>query len=637
MMKNPPFAAPLALFLLALLPYLNTLGHGFTYDDEREILNNPLVVSFTFRDFVAAYDRTPGEKFPAGRPLPVLTFALNHALGGLRPFGYHLANVVLHALVSVLVWRVTREVLAGRPSAAFLAAAFFAVHPIHTEVVASAIGRSELLASFFALSALAVYLRAVPRLGAPYRAACWLGLPLFLLGALSKGTALALVPLLAVCDLQRFDRPPPAGLLRHWLKHLLPYVVVAGLFFFVFTRKNIPSEEEMRASSLIFLPAAQRAREAVGILARYLVLLVWPARLSCDYGYAQIESVSAPARFLWTAGGAAALAGFAALAAASWRRGKDYFFAVAAFAACFGGVSNLLFPINTPMGERLIYLASWGFCLCLVFFLEDVFRRLPAAVWWIAAAIVAAYGARTVLRNRDWKDNFRLFSSAHRVCPLSAKVNYNLGLEYVRIGKLSEALFHYRRAVEITPWNPTYRLNLGEAYVQAGEIDRGIEEFREAIRLDPARAGGHINLANALWERGEEALALEALGEAEKVAPDDWRIPLNRGNIHLGKKRLDQAEKEFRRAAALNPADGSIWNKIGVVSLEKGDMAGAMENFRKAVSLPPAGKEAYNNLGVCFLRLGDRAAAAEAFARALAIDPSYRPARENLANVKSKI
>jgi len=648
MIKDHPFAAPLALFLLALLPYLNTLGHGFTYDDEREILDNELVTSFSGRGFLSAYNRSPGEKFPAGRPVPVLTYALNHALGGLEPFGYHLVNVVLQALVSVLIWQATRLVLPVRPPAAFLVAAFFAVHPIHTEVVASVIGRSELLASFFVLSALIVYLRAVPGPGAPYRAVYWLGLPLFLLGALSKGTALALIPLIAVCDLARFDRPPTAGLLRHWLKFLLPYVVVAGVFFFAFTRKNIPTEEEMGASSLVFLPSAERAREAVGILARYLVLLAWPVRLSCDYGYAQLESVPAVARSLWTAGGAAAIVGALVLAAASWKRRKCYFFAVAVFAASFGGVSNLLFPINTPMGERLVYLPSWGFCLFLAFIVEDFFHRRPSAVWWCAAVIAAGYGTRTAIRNLDWKDNFRLFGSAYRVCPLSAKVNYNLGLEYSRRRMTAEALFHYRRAVEITPGNPTYRLNLGEAYVRAGEVDRGIAEFRETIRLvllqadggaglTNTLAGGYINLANALWNQGKESEALDRLREAEKIAPGDWRIHLNRGDIHLGKRRFEQAEAEFRKAAALNPRDGMAWNKIGVVDLEKGDVARAVQSFREAVSLQSDCKEAYNNLGACFLRLGDRPRAAAAFERALAIDPDYRAARKNLAALKSEI
>ncbi len=646
MTKNPPFAAPFALFLLALLPYLNTLGHGFTFDDDREILDNPLVRTFSWRGFLDAYNRPPGAKFPAGRPLPVLTYALNHAFGALRPFGYHLVNVLLNAVVAVLVWAATREVFPGRPSAAFLAAAFFAVHPIHTEVVASVIGRSELWASFFVLVALNLYLRSAPRPGAPFRPAAWLGPLLFLLGALSKGTALALIPLIAVCDLARFGRLRPAALLRHWLKHLLPYCAVLALFLVFFTRKNLPRGEEMLASSLIFLPAADRVREAIGILARYLVLLSWPARLSCDYGYAQLESVPAAVRSWWSAGGAAAIVGAALLAAASWKRRREHFFAVAVFAVSFAGVSNLVFPINTPMGERLLYLPSWGFSLFLAFLVESVFRRRPAAAYVIAAALAAAYGARTVARNRDWKDNFALFSAAYRVCPLSAKVNYNLGLECARRGMTAEALFHYRRAVEITPDNPTYHLNLGEALVQAGETERGTEEFREAIRLALPRveeyaglsgtlAGGHINLANVLWGQGKEEAAFAQLREAERIAPGDWRVSLNRGQIHLGRKRFREAEAELRRAAALNPAEGAVWNKIGVAVLERGEVDLAADCFRRAVSLQVDCKEAYNNLGACLLRKGERSAAEGAFRRALAIDPGYGAARENLARLGS--
>ena len=335
---------------------------------------------------------------------------------------------------------------------------------------------------------------------------------------------------------------------------------------------------------------------------------------------------------------------YALLAAASWKRRKGHFFAVAVFAVSFAGVSNLVFPINTPMGERLLYLPAWGFSLFLAFLVESVFRRRPAAAYVIAAALAAAYGARTVARNRDWTDNFALFSAAYRVCPLSAKVNYNLGLEYAGRGMTAEALFHYRRAVEITPDNPTYRLNLGEALVQAGETERGTEEFGEAIRLALPRveeyaglagtlAGGHINLANVLWGQGKEEEALAQLREAERIAPGDWRIPLNRGQIHLGRKRFREAEAELRRAAALNPAEGAVWNKIGVAVLERGEVDLAADCFRRAVSLRTDCKEVCGNLGACLLRKGERPAAEAAFRRALAIDPGYAPARENLVRL----
>src|SRR5438067_10934194 len=131
--------------------YANALRCGLVFDDLNAIVNNPAV-----RRLDVAHILTRPAWFarpvPIYRPVTTLGFALDHAAHGVRPLGYHLVNVLLHAAVSVLVAAVVRHAT-GDAAIAFVTALLFAAHPVHTEAVTSVVGRAELLAGLFALAA----------------------------------------------------------------------------------------------------------------------------------------------------------------------------------------------------------------------------------------------------------------------------------------------------------------------------------------------------------------------------------------------------------------------------------------------------------------------------------------------------
>src|ERR1700687_3234360 len=150
------------LLLLAVLPYLNALSADFTLDDEPDIRNNSAVTHGIDLVGALALPMYPGDLY---RPFTVLTYAVNETLapGAAAPF--HAVNVLLHGVVTVLVF-VFGAQLFGSVRIAWIAAALFAVHPIHTEAVTSLVGRAELLAALFGLLAI---LTAAPDDGVPRR------------------------------------------------------------------------------------------------------------------------------------------------------------------------------------------------------------------------------------------------------------------------------------------------------------------------------------------------------------------------------------------------------------------------------------------------------------------------------------
>ena len=641
-MKNRKWqviALPLIIVALSLAVYSNTLLNGFTFDDLREIVNNRLIHNFDWKEFIAAFTPGPGKSEPPGRPVPLLTFAGNYALGGLNPVGYHLGNVILHAGISLLIYLVGLELFPGRRRLSFLLAVLFGCHPIHSEIVAAAVGRAELISSLCFLAVLLVYLR---KTGSDYSErsiSYWMTLPVLLVGTLSKATS-ATLPFTAMAfDLYRFTirrgKPLSHGVsvFTYRLKKFYwPYLVIVLVTFWLYSM--MPAEEELGANFMVFLSAGGRVLAALGILARYIFLLIWPFRLSADYSYSQLSYLPEYIRNLWIGGGIVAVIAGGALTWISLRKKGQYFLAIFIFTVNYLIISNIILIINVSMAERLIYMASWGFCLALGLLLESGFTRAgrPGRVllWTLVALLITAYSIRTWTRNRDWMDNFSLFRAAYRVCPMSCRANYNLGLEYSERGELDKAIFHYENAARIVSWNPLYRLNLGEAYAQKGEKDKALGEFREVVRLEPERAGGYINLGSAYISKGLADQAISSLMIAWELDPDDWRVYFNLGDAYLIRREISEAAEAYERSLELNPDHWQAWNKLGAMRLELRDPAKAITAFRRAIEVFPEGAPAYNNLGLAYGAIGDMRRAETAFRKALEIDPGFGKARNNL-------
>ncbi len=138
--------AGVALFLLALGLYAGTTSFGFqiTWDDGTYVLNNPHIREFTRANIISLFDR-PYEGLYG--PVQMLTYMIDYRLWGPDPFGFHLTNVLLHAVNVVMAFCVLRKLIDGFPLA-FFAALAFAVHPLNVENVAWVAERKTLVSAF---------------------------------------------------------------------------------------------------------------------------------------------------------------------------------------------------------------------------------------------------------------------------------------------------------------------------------------------------------------------------------------------------------------------------------------------------------------------------------------------------------
>jgi tetratricopeptide (TPR) repeat protein len=507
---------PLLVGLAGVLAFLDAIPNGFTLDDVALVEHNPAVGSLSAvpRIFVRPYWDVPGEHYGLYRPLTIASFAINRAMTGPGAPGFHLVNVLLHGAVAALVWFALRR--AGlHYGTALLGGLLFAVHPIHTEAVAGVAGRAELLAALFVVGAWIAHRRGAESAGDGGRSRAAAGV-LYLAALLSKEGAL-LAPLLFWADdalRGRREGLPSLG------ARFLPYAA-AGAVMLVLRAAALGAHQ---GSSSIALdnPAAAagtgpRILTALWVQVRYLILGLWPSRLSCDYSFDAIPVV----RGLADPRGAAGLALTVLLAAAivwGWKRSRPVALATIVWTVFFLPSSNLLFPAGTIMAERLAYLPSIGLCLALGHFgaalaardASRTKRRVRAAAVASAAVLaIAALGARTWSRNPAWKDNLTLALTDAPAQPRSAKLQAGAGIFLAAAGRTAEAEPYLRRALEIDPDYAQVHYDLGVILARSGDDKDAESHFRRAIGLAPGNPQPYAALGRLLDRGGRAAEAAE--------------------------------------------------------------------------------------------------------------------------------
>ncbi|HEX9149427.1 MAG TPA: tetratricopeptide repeat protein, partial [Thermoanaerobaculia bacterium] len=528
-----PDARAAILIAACVVCYANGLTGDFTYDDKAIVRDNARlrapagVVSI----FTTSYFGGPRGQGTGYRPILLVTYAIQRWLHGGAVFGFHVVNVALHVIVTLLLARLLAQL--GVPDAvAFGAALLFAVHPIHVEAVTSLVGRGETLAAAFVLGVLLLALR-YRRERRARGAVLALLLLCYALGILSKESA-AVAPALVLLAYWRLETGGTAERLKGALKLGLPIaggcvvVLAASLAARRAVLGGVIKASNFRIfeleNPLAHVNTGERVTNAAAILFRYVGRMIVPLRLSAD------ESAwSIPVVHGFDPVGLAALvlgAGLLIAAVAREREERDVAFGVLFFAAAFVTTSNLLFSIGTILAERVAYLPSAGFALALsAVLLGSAPARAPSprrsAIFLV---IVLLYAARTVVRNPVWDSDDSLFADTALTSPQSAKAHYNLAWISAERGKLPLALEEYTHATRIYP--KYFDAWAGKGFVEQrmGKLAEAERSLEQSIAVSPKYENGFFRLGEVRELRGNLAGAEEAF--AEGLAKNPKSTPL---------------------------------------------------------------------------------------------------------------
>lgn len=543
----PNLRAQIVLLLaITVLVYANSLFNGFTMDDELYILRNPQVTQHSLKLLLQ-----PNAASNVFRPFTFASLALNWIVAGYKPFGYHLLNLALHAAVVLLLLCILREVLRRVRLGEFIsfaAALLFAVHPIHIEAVSSIVGRSELLAAGFLLTAWLSHL-------GDRNVLCFAS---FALALLSKESAVCLLPLVFAGDYA-------TGKWKPWWRYTgiaFLTTVYIGVLWKVQGGHFGAGSVAVLDNPLTMLPPGLRILNAIRIAWKYVWVLVFPATLSCDYSYNQIPLYANLSHLLFPVLSAAGVIGLWVWAIV--KRSSGFVVAGAIYFAGFAITSNVIMRTGTIFGERLAYLPSAGFCLLIALLLAWVLEpwvleRSRAAGLAVLTLLVVGLGLRAAVRNRDWRDNASLYTAAADAVPNSAKMRAFRGIVYLGRNELDRARSDLQAALQITPDYPDAIEALGLLELRLGNRQAALTKFQQALQLSPLSDFDYdyraANLSGLQIAMGKLDDALKLLNRRIAESPNYSRLWSNRAALHAQLGHSQQAADDAQTALHLDPND----------------------------------------------------------------------------------
>lgn len=595
-MNRPLLGA--AVFLATLAAFWPALRNDWTWDDRDRFLENP-----NYRGFSAATVQwmLTSVTVVHYQPLSWLTHAVDFALWGMDPWGYHFDSLIFHAANAVAFYWVLLLLL-KRPAAAAAGALLFSLHPLRVECVAWITARHDLVAALFALLATALYLKSIE--GGPRW--FWGSVGCFAASLLSKTAGLALpvvLLILDVCPLRRFG--------RRALMEKLPYaaLALAAGIASIMLAVRAPAAVSWERHPL----PARLAQAAYG-------LCFYPGKTLAPVDLSPLYPLPLPLKVSEARFAIAAVLGMTATVVLFALRRR-----CPAALAAWGAYAALILPVLgvTQLGgqiaaDRYAYLACLPFAALAA---AGVAALRPVAVV-APLAVAVLLGFLSGRQCTVWKDNLTLWTHAVEITPGPIALAARGGAYHAR-GDLAAAYVDYSTAIDLglEHWLP-YN-SRGAILMARGQEDDALKDFETAIRLKPGEAAPRVNRALLRLARGDAAAARADLDEAIRVDPGGADAYLERGKLLEQQGAVDAAVADYSAAIQKRPGFAAAHHLRGLVRHGRGDYSGSILDQSRAIEADPRHAEAHYVRGLGRRFTGAPDGAWEDFNRALELAPTH--------------
>lgn len=624
--------------LLAFIFYFNSFFNEYAHDDGIVIVKNEYVQegfagipNILTKDAYDSYYRQlnttnqlEGGRF---RPLSIVTFAIeqqflgavsedkvdsvlkqNISYGVRGPqeekliFNMHVRHVfnVLWYIFSLiaLLYFLRYIVFKTEPMMAFIATILFAIHPIHTEVVANVKSRDEIMSLLFMCGTFIYTFK--------YReqkkiSMLLLAMLSYFFAFLSKEYAITMVVLLPM-SLVIFNKDS----IKTSILTFLPFTAVIAAYlmmrFSIVTEMGANSTNEVLNNPYLFATPVQKLATEISTSLNYLKLLIFPHPLSADYSFSSIPYSDFSNLGVWLSitvhvGLVGALVYFVSVVLKTAPKtevagvkqdntNKRMVAGIMSFAIAFYLihlllVCNIIFDIGATMGERLIYHSSVGFAIAVAYLLVKAVNNVqPAAAGQKALAgimgvIIILCGIKTISRNADWKNDGTLFGADIKTVPNSVLVNGNVAASYITLADyqkdegtrrkyLTDAIGMLNHALSFHPTFVAGYLNRGIAWYKLGEIDTALANFNKVKTLYPT---------------------YPTLPGLYRIAADFYS---KRGWDKYGRfGRYPEAIVEFKKGLALDSANAELWYNMGGAYYSSMQFNDAIASWKMALKIKP--------------------------------------------------
>lgn len=625
----------IALFVISLGVYFNSLNNEFIGDDGAIILENPLMGSIgnVYKPFIQEYWKDIPDAAPGAgiyRPLVVASFIIEYAFWGPNPLPFRLLNILSHAMVAVVVFFLALTLLEkllpsskNRVKISAAAALIFAVHPSHCEAVNLVVGRADIWATLFILSGFLMYLKG----------RIFPSVLLYIAALFSKEVSFIFIPLLLLYECAvRFQSFRP----QRYIGFILVTLVYLPVRFFAIGSTIVPTAiyfPDLNIFQRFFVMS-----KAVFI---YLKVLFYPATLSVFYDplryVTPIEDYRASliisSVFL-----------IILISFAIWhfsRKSKVSVllsFPVLFFFVGIIPTSNVFRSIGAFMNERFLYFPSIGFSLLMAMVLVG-FKKSKAWSSLLLIPLVLFFSFRTVTRNYEWKDELTLWLAEEEIEPVTPYTYYLIARTYNYAGDNKNAISYYRNAIRNYPQFVEAHFNLGKTLEEDGMDNEAIQSYEKADQF--AESGNWAikeKLAAIYLRQKDFDKATELYENLEKSSPQELDYKYKLAYLYNRKAEREKVMKTLRDIIRIKPDDAQAWNDLAWIYAEKKkDVDKGIKFALMADKIMPDNAGIIDTMGWAYYKKGWYSKAAESFERAYVLMPENDEIEEHLILARSKL
>jgi len=574
---------PIALIIiLGTLVYVNSINGKFVWDDDFLVKDNVYVKNWSNVQNIFTKDCGAGAglKYHFYRPILTLTYLANYSMGKLDVKGYHITNILLHVLVSLILYKFIGLLYNDR-SLSFLTAIFFVVHPIHAEAVAYISGRGDSLAALFMLLSFVFYIK---YLHIESVTSFILVLLCYSLAILSKENSL-IFPMLLLLYHYSFKKRIKAGIFTSLVSIVCIYIVFRLAIF-----------GSASFSPLTFMTTLQRIPGFFVAVFNYIRLLILPLDLHMGYG----DKTFSPGNPMVILGG---ITFFSLLIYSFKHRDKNHLFSFSVFWFFIALLpASNIYPLPFYMAEHYLYLPSIGFFLILSKGLSSAyaFKKFRIFTVGVIISLLCFYSYLTIKQNYYWREPVAFYKRLLKYVPCSSWVYNNLGVAYDNIGKKEEAFALFKKAIEIDRANAYAYYNLAKAHGNLGNYEEAIKLYKKAAEIKPDYGNIYCNLGAAYNNIGKREKAIISLEKAIEFYPDDPYAYNNLATVHNSLGNHDKAIKLYKKAIKIEPDYLQAHNNLGIVYKNIGNKKGAIEAFKRTIEIDPNNSAGHYQLAVLY-------------------------------------
>lgn len=564
MSRKQIIGAIIALIFLTAISFWPSLFNDFLHwDDHVLVVGNPLITRGVPLKEIFTTMVTSNYI-----PLTILSFNFEYIFFKLNPFYYHLDNLILHIVTTLLIlWLCLRL---GFPSrASVFTAALFAIHPMHVESVALISERKDVLYAALYLLAIHQYLS--------YKFTSKISSYVFsvifcALSMLAKPQALTLPFILFLIDWLQ-DRKFSWRSTINKIPFFVIIIPLAAVTYF--SHKPVPFDAGGGALIWVWSFAFYLGKFFIPIT--FLPIYLIPGPISFLNGEYLI-----------------AFGVFVVFISSLIFFRKNYLWLF----ACGFYIFSIFFLLrfnnegDTPVVvDHYMYLASFGFCLFIGAGLDRIIKNAGKSAAIILGLVIILYAmlaTKTFAQCRVWENDLSFINAVaqkypqyHRIYEkfghyyaqekrydlaienfkksFTQKIDHdfwvynNIGMAYLGLGKTDEAFKNYELSLKLNSNCPETYMNRATLYDSIGKYDLAFDDYAKAIDINPHFAQAYHNRAIIYFRRQQLSLALQDLTKAINVIPDFWTAFYLRGQIHFALGQAAQAVDDFDSVLKLNP------------------------------------------------------------------------------------